>query len=211
MVYLTTIIFFSDCGSSGAAASLKYAQPRDLPSYPITGMPDPDSSAGAAASLANANHREFELWRPGSSEPANKAAAMAKDYKMAPLWHPEQTAAGSKAALLAQKEGGQVNIWKPASTDAGNSAAGQAMRTKGLSPRVDYGVTEEGEKKALLAATGAISGSRRRSGSTPVVRSQYPDSENAAANALSAATIASSPSQTQPPAPPPFGQVIDAK
>ena len=211
MVYFTKHYLCSDCGSSGAAASLKYAQPRDLPSYPITGMPDPDSSAGAAASLANANHKELELWRPGSSEPANKAAAMAKDYQMAPLWHPEQTAAGSKAALLAQKEGGQVNIWKPASTDAGNSAAEQAMRTKGLSPRVDYGVTEEGEKKALLAATGAISGSRRRSGSTPVARSQYPDSENAAANALSAATIANRPSQKQPPAPPPFGPVIDAK
>lgn len=195
----------------GAATSLKYAKPQDLPSYPITGMPDPDSSAGAAASLANANHREFEYWKPESSTPANKAAAMAKDYKMAPSWHPEQSAAGSKAALLAQKEGGHVNVWRPESTDAGNSAAGQAMRKKGLSPNVDYGVTEEGEKKALLAATGAVSGSRKRSGSTPVVRSQYPDSENAASNALNAATIANKTPKKQPSAPPPTVPIVDAK
>ena len=174
-------------------------------------MPDPDSSAGAAASLANANHKEFKYWKPESSTPANKAAMLAKDYKMAPLWHPEQSAAGSKAALLAQHEGGQVNIWRPEATDVGNSAAGQAMRMKGLSPNVDYGVTEEGEKKALIAATGAMTGSRKRSGSTPIVRRQYPDSENAATNALSAATIANRPSAKQPQAPPPIGPVIDAK
>lgn len=174
-------------------------------------MPDPDSSAGAAASLANAHHKDFEYWKPGSSDPANKAAMIAKDYKMAPLWHPEQSAAGSKAALLAQKEGGQVNIWRPESTDAGNSAAGQAMRKKGLSPNVNYGVTEDGEKKALLAATGAMTGSRKRSGSTPVVHSQYPDSANAASNALNAATIANRPQKKQLQAPRPVGRGIDAK
>lgn len=173
-------------------------------------MPDPDSSAGAAASLANANHKDFEYWKPGTSQPANKAAVLAKDYKMAPLWHPEQSAAGSKAALLAQKEGGQVNIWRPESTDAGSSAAGQAMRKKGLSPNVNYGVTEDGGKKALMAATGAVSGSRKRAGSTPIVRSQYPDSENAASNALNAANIANrAPSKKQPQAPPPKGMIID--
>lgn len=137
---------------------------------------------------------------------------VAKDYKPAPLWHPELSAAGSKAALLAQKDGGHVDVWRPETTDAGNSAAGQAMRKKGLSPNVDYGVSRDGEKKALLAATGAIAGSRKRSGSSPLVSSQYPDSENAATNALGAATIASRQSKRAPQAPPPpKAPPIDAK
>ncbi|KAL8795781.1 MAG: hypothetical protein Q9195_001833 [Heterodermia aff. obscurata] len=198
--------------SASAASSLKHAEPRDLPAYPTIGIPNIQSSAGAAASLANANHREVELWQPDASDPASKAAMAAKDYKPAPLWHPELSSAGSKAALLAQKDGGRVDVWRPETTDAGNSAAGQAMRKKGLSPNVEFGVTQDGEKKALLAATGAIAGSRKRSGSSPIVSNQYPDSENAATNALGAATIASRQSKRAPQAPPPpTAPPIDAK
>lgn len=75
---------------------------------------------------------------------------MAKDFKPAPPWQPETSAVGSKAAALATKDGGHVNVWKPESTEAGNSAAGQAMRAKGLSPKLDYGFTRDGSKKALL-------------------------------------------------------------
>ena len=174
----------------GAASSLKYASPRDLPSYPSAGLQNMESSAGAAASLANANQKSFEYWKPDPSSSANKAAMLAKDYKPAPLWHPELSAAGSKAALLAAKDGGNVNIWKPEATLEGNSAAGQAMRNKGLSPQLDYGGTAEGSRRAILAATGAMSGSRRRSGSSPNAVSSYPDSANFAANALNAATVA---------------------
>ena len=179
---------------TGAATSLKYAHPRDLPSFPSAGFSDKDCWAGAAASLANANQKPFEYWKPDPSASANKAAFLAKDYKAAPLWHPEMSAAGSKAALLAVKDGGNVNIWRPESTDAGNSAAGQAMRMKGLSPQVYHGVTTDESKRALLAATGAMSGSRRRAGSMPTVNPAYPDSANSAANALSAATLANKPS-----------------
>ena len=118
---------------------------------------------------------------------------LAKDYKPAPLWHPEMSTAGSKAALIAANHGGKVDIWRPGSTAEGNSAAEQAMHMKDLSPAIDYGYTADGSRRALLAATGAMSG-RMRSGSSPVVGSLYPDSANAAANALSAATIANRPS-----------------
>ena len=118
---------------------------------------------------------------------------LAKDYKPAPLWHPEMSAAGSKAALIAANHGGNVSIWRPEATEAGNSAAGQAMRNKTLSPQIDYGYTADGSKKALMAATGAMSG-RKRSGSSPTVTGLYPDSENAATNALNAATVANRPS-----------------
>ena len=172
---------------------MKYAQPQDLPWFPTVGISDPDSSAGAAASLANTNQKSFEYWKPDYSEPANKSAHLAWDYKAAPLWHPEMSAAGSKAATLAAKHGGDVNIWRPEATAEGNSAAGQAMRMKNLSPAIDYGYTADGHRKALMAAAGAMSG-RNRSGSSPVVTGTYPDRANSAANALNAATVANRPS-----------------
>ncbi|KAL8767459.1 MAG: hypothetical protein Q9209_006045 [Squamulea sp. 1 TL-2023] len=198
--------------SASAATSLKYASPRDLPSFPTAGLEHGEAGAGAAASLANANHKEFELWKPGTSEPANKAAMLAKDYRPAPLWHPEQSVVGSKAADLAAKDGGHIDIWLPESTSAGNSAAGQAMRAKGLSPQIFRGSTADDNKKALMAATGAMSGNRRRAGSTPIVRPMYPDSANSAANALKAATsVSRSAGRTnQPRSPQPASLPIDA-
>jgi len=157
------------------------------------GISDPDFSAGAAANLANANQKSFEHWKPESSSPANQAAHLAVDYKAPPLWHPEMSAAGSKAAVLAARKGGDVNIWRPEATPEGNSAAGQAMRMKNLSPSVDYGYTEDGHRRALVAATDAMSG-RTRFGSTPVATNTYPDAANSAANALNAATLAHRPS-----------------
>ena len=165
-----------------------------MPSYPITGLDNGDSSAGAAASLANANHKEFEHWKPDTLTSANKAAAKARDYKPAAQWQPELSAEGSKAALAASKDGGHVDIWRPESTRIGNSAAGQAMRTKDLSPQVFKEVGADDSRKALLAATGAMSGNRKRAGSVPAVNPAYPDSANSAANALKAATSVSKPS-----------------
>ena len=184
---------------TGAATSLKYANPRDLPSFPSAGLSNKDSSAGAAASLANANHKSFEHWKPDSSAPASKAAMLAKDYRPAPLWKPETSSAGSKAAMIAANHGGKVNVWRPEATSAGNSAAGQAMRNKNLSPKVDFGYTTDGSNRALMAATGAMTG-RKRAGSNPVITTPYPDSGNAKANALNAATVANRPlSRADPP------------
>lgn len=137
---------------------------------------------------------------------------LAKDYKPAPLWHPEQSVAGSKAADIAAKDGGHVDIWLPESTAAGNSAAGQAMRAKGLSPQIFRGSTADDNKKALLAATGAMSGSRRRAGSTPVLPPTYPDAANSAANALKAATsVSRSAGRNKQASPPqPLSSPIDA-
>ncbi|TKA68119.1 hypothetical protein B0A55_08295 [Friedmanniomyces simplex] len=143
-----------------AAASLKYARPQDLPSYPSSGLSNADS--------------------------AGKAAMLAKDYKMKELWHPELSAAGSKAALLAHRDGGKLDLWQPTASKAGNSAATLAMRTKGLSPELDRGYTADGKQRALLAAT--LSVSRSGAAPPPVAPSAYPDSKNAGFNALNAAT-----------------------
>ena len=196
---------------TGAATSLKHADPRDLPAFPVVGLSNPDSSAGAAASLANKNKKSFEHWKPGEIPAANKAATLAKDYKMAPLWQPELSAAGSKAALLAQEDGGDVKIWRPSATDAGSSAAGQAMRKKGLSPQLDYGHTDDGGKRAMMAATQSMTSGRKRAGSTPIAAPpSYPDSKNSAANALKAATSVSMKGQAAPVAQAPAGSTINA-
>ena len=194
----------------GAATSLKHAKAQDLPAYPVVGLSNPESSAGAAASLANQNRKTLEFWSPGEIPAANKAAMLAKDYKAPPQWESELSAASSKAALLANKEGGNVKIWRPDSTEAGNSAAGQAMRMKGLSPQLDYGHTEDGGKRAMMAATQSMASNRKRAGSTPVETPPlYPDSKNSAANALKAATSVGR-SGREPVAAPPKGPSIDA-
>ncbi|KUJ15566.1 uncharacterized protein LY89DRAFT_686282 [Mollisia scopiformis] len=180
--------------SAGAAASLKYARADQLPSYPSAGLKKDDSAAGAAASLGWANQKSFEHWKPDPSKAASSAAFLAKDYKMAPLWQPEQSAHGAKAALLAHRDGGKVEIWQPEASKWGNSAATQAMtkeRAGGLAVNLDYGHTELGRQGSLLAATGAMSSSRKRAESTPVIKAAtYPDEANAASNALNAATSA---------------------
>lgn len=185
--------------AAGAATSLKHAQPQDLPSFPVLGLSNKSSSAGAAASLANAHQKPFEHWKPDPSASASAAAVLAKDYKPAELWHPEHSAAGSKAALLAAKEGASVDIWRPSKSDYGNSAANIAVKvSSGLIPQADHGYTVDGKKKSLMAATGAMKSSRRRAGSTPVPVARYPDSANAASNALNAATLASRSSVRKP-------------
>ncbi|KAL2068691.1 hypothetical protein VTL71DRAFT_15029 [Oculimacula yallundae] len=189
---------FSALTFTGAAASLKYANPKDLPSFPSVGLKKNDSAAGAAASLGWANQKSFEHWKPDPSAAASSAALLAHDYKMAPLWQPEASENGAKAALLAHRDGGKVEIWKPEAKSAwGHSAATQAMashRQGGLSPQLDYGHTDIGRKGSLLAATGAMASSRKRAQSIPNITPQpntYPDESNAARNALNAATSAS--------------------
>ncbi|KAH9825988.1 treacle protein-like [Teratosphaeria destructans] len=146
--------------SASAAASLKYANPQQLPSFPSVGLAGADS--------------------------ANRAATLAKDYKMKDLWQPQMSSAGSKAALLAHRDGGKLDLWQASPSKAGNSAAVLAMR--GAKPfELDRGYTPDGKEKALLAAT--LSVNRGRSGSLPTMQpAAYPDSQNSAKNALSAAT-----------------------
>ena len=156
-------------------------------------------SAHSAANLANTNHKAFEHWKPDASASASKAAMLAKDYKMAPLWKPELSAAGSKAALLAHRDGGKLDLWMPSASAEGHSAANIALKQKSTSPQLDYGYTDDGRKRALVAATGAVSRSKSKSETIPPpVHPKYPDSANSAHNALNAATVANRPSVRKP-------------
>ncbi|KAI7563734.1 hypothetical protein KC343_g7223 [Hortaea werneckii] len=148
--------------SASAAASLKYARPEDLPSFPSTGL---------------------------ASNSASRAALQAQGVKAKEYEVPEASSAGSRAALMAHRKGPELNLWQPASSKDGNSAAILALRAKGLSPDLDRGYTEDGKHKALLAATKSIhsgSGSEPRSTPSPNL---YPDQHNSAHNALNAATV----------------------
>lgn len=128
------------------------------------------------------------------------AATLANGSKMpAALLQPERSTAGSKtAAVLAAENANRVPNQRasmPASV-WGNSAATQAFAASGGGDRVEprEPMTDLNRQKSLRAAKGAFAGGGRlRSTSSPLT---YPDSANAAANALSAATIAHRPSTT---------------
>jgi hypothetical protein len=139
-----------------------------------------------AASLAHANPKDIRWPTPDISPDANKAANLANGYKMAPLWRPEASAAGSKAAMLAHQ--GKGGDWRqPTASKDGLQAATLATRNKNLGPQLDYGYTEDGRSKALLAATLSVKG-RKRTGST----SELPIAQNgnSKSNSLKAATMA---------------------
>lgn len=122
---------------------------------------------------------------------------LAKDYKMAPLWEPQKSDAGSRAAILAAESAGRhakhhstpPSMW-------GSSAANQAFKS-GSPPspsRLPPDSAELARQGSLHAAKGAMAGSRPRSKSSPIASKQsYPDEVNAAANALNAATVAHRP------------------
>lgn len=130
---------------------------------------------------------------------AHKAATLAKDYKMPSAWQPRPSSAGSKtAAVLAAENAARPDRHTVSSYSSfalpasawGNSAANQAFAA-GRNPAPTTDVDALDRQKSLRAARGAMAGGTRpRSASTPMT---YPDSANAAANALSAATIANRP------------------
>lgn len=184
----------------GNSGRLIYANPQDLPSFPSLGLKKNDAAAGAAASLGWANARPLTLWTPGKDASAQTAATLANSYKVPAAWQPERdTTAGSKtAAILAAENANRVPDQRASMPSSlwGNSAATQAFAAAGGGDRVEprEPMTELNRQKSLRAAKGAFAGDGRpRSTSSPLT---YPDSANAAANALSAATIAHRPSTT---------------
>ncbi|KAI8234325.1 hypothetical protein K4K55_004782 [Colletotrichum sp. SAR 10_96] len=191
--------------TAGHSGRLKYADPRDLPSYPSPGLKSDGAAAGAAASLGWANQKSIDLWKPEKSNSASTAAMLAKDYKMAPSWEPNSSSAGAKAALIASASARKqafATTSTPSRHDSwGNSAANQAFK-QSLSVRKPAHATSTDGLGSLSAAQSAMPAPRRtrpRAKSTPVPKESYPDESRAAANALSAATAAHSPTKPKSP------------
>ncbi|KAK1655673.1 hypothetical protein BDP81DRAFT_8034 [Colletotrichum phormii] len=191
----------SQVPSTAHSGRLKYADPRDLPSFPSPGLPSDGAAAGAAASLGWANQKSIDLWKPKKSNSASTAAMLAKDYKLAPSWEPNSSSAGAKAALLAsasaKKQSTTNTTPPPSATESwGSSAANQAFKQSRSVKQPTQAPSTAG-LGSLSAAQNAMPASRRtrpRAKSTPVPKESYPGESRAAANALSAATAAHSPS-----------------
>lgn len=121
------------------------------------------SHASAASALAHANRKPVEVWRPPTRQPAaEKAALCVKDY--APPQQPQPTtqhsAEGLGAAMLAVREQRASVGQAPTSTGhrRGSSATDRYHHTAvGGNPK----------DKALQAASGAYTLSRKRADSAP--------------------------------------------
>ncbi|KAK3181066.1 Eisosome assembly protein [Lecanicillium sp. MT-2017a] len=154
------------------AGRLKYADPRDLPSYPSTGLSSDGAAASAAASLGWANKKSPEPWRPDKSSSASAAAVLAKDYKPSSTWEPSSTNAGAKAALLAVGSAGaalkKANSEKktPQHENWGNSAANQAFHAN-RPPSAEPANLEPGSSAATQAFHSNAGPSRQPQQSSP--------------------------------------------
>ncbi|KAJ0148091.1 hypothetical protein FOXG_01465 [Fusarium oxysporum f. sp. lycopersici 4287] len=190
---------------------LKYADPRDLPSYPSAGLRPDGAAASAAASLGWSNQKTIELWKPDKTSSASAAAALAKDYKMAPAWEPTSNSAGHKAALLAVGSANAALNQSPSQRKShegwGNSAATQAFNTNRANsmrqPDPRASDTSLQGQKSLAAAKGAMSTTRRRAKSTPSAPDSHAPSSpktNTRPDALSGAALAHKASLRAKPA-----------
>ena len=118
------------------------------------------SHASAASALAHANRKPVEIWHPPARLPAaEKAALRVKDFT--PPQQPKPTtqysAEGLGAALLAVREQNKA------------SAKAPPTHKRGVSADLYHHTAVDGHPndKALMAATGAYSTSRKRADSVP--------------------------------------------
>ncbi|KAJ9294790.1 hypothetical protein DTO271G3_6710 [Paecilomyces variotii] len=148
------------------------------------------ASASAAASLAHANRRPLEIWRPGKLPAAEKAAYHARDYRIeTPEPQPRAdrlSVEGLKnAAVLAARESRALtSSTPPPPNQKYQYLAEERVIMSGGRVREDKVIPSQ-EKGALLAATGALRNTRRRAESAPPEPAVHPE----AGYALSAATI----------------------
>ncbi|KAI9772238.1 MAG: hypothetical protein M1840_000987 [Geoglossum simile] len=170
-----------------ATASLKYANPKDLPSFPSLGLSNGPSSAGAAASLASSLRKPIPGWKADPSPSAFAAAVHAKDLKSMESPQPEPSTQGLEAALVAHAR----NLVKPSPLGNPTSLPSTPLN-QGLSPRPNSGHTVTGNEASLQTVIGVMGAKRLRSGSSPTTtKNTWPDLVGSAA-ALNTATTAHS-------------------
>ncbi|KAK0652232.1 hypothetical protein B0T16DRAFT_405772 [Cercophora newfieldiana] len=170
---------------------LRYANARDLPSFPSSGLKNNGAAASAAASLGWANTKPVQTWTPAGLHTDDSTGKMASGAQS------RRSTAGSQAAALAigsanaqQQQRRQQSQSESASW--GSSAAAIAFnKTAASDAQVPPDLARQG---SMHAAKGAMAVVRPRAKSSPTPKESYPDQANAASNALSAATIAHRPS-----------------
>lgn len=188
------------------AGRLKYADPRDLPSYPSTGLRPDGAAAGAAASLGWQNKKTIEPWRPEKPSTASGTAATLgwNNTKTVEPWKPDRTSSASAAAALA-KNYKMAPSWEPKSTSASSRAALLAAGSAGSANKASVPRTTTHDNWGSSAATQAFNADRSnsmRSGhyTTTPVSTQGPKSLAAAKGAMSGTRPRSTSTPTTPPA-----------
>ncbi|TLS30566.1 hypothetical protein PpBr36_02388 [Pyricularia pennisetigena] len=178
-----------------SSGRLKYAEPRDLPSFPSSGLRKDDAAASAAASLGWANQKPATPVTGQNNQrstPAASAAAalLAKDSKPVQQWSPAKNDTGSQAAILAAARKQDVSpVSSNPSVNWGNSAANQAFKAKSLKGVELSESRDISRSGSLRAAKDAMGRPRAVSSPGPKYAAQQ-STDNRTTNALTAATMA---------------------
>lgn len=182
--------------ATSSSGRLKYANPRDLPSFPSLGLRQNDAAASAAASLGWANQKPAT--NPADQKSQNNlssasavAALLAKGHRTAPQSPPARTDVGSRAAVLAasRKPDAPSTGSTPSSSNWGSSAANQAFRANSTKGLAAPGSREIGPDGSLRAAKDAMGRPRAFSSPGPKEAAHHL-TESRSTNALTAATMA---------------------
>ncbi|KAJ5130130.1 Eisosome protein 1 [Penicillium bovifimosum] len=142
--------------SNPPANNTQYFNPRAVGGTPSL------SHASAASALAHANHKPVEIWRPPNRQPAaEKAALRVKDFTPPQIPQPtsQYSAEGLGAAKIAVREQrASVGQAEAANLESRRSSVDRFHHTA---------VGGNPQDKALMAATGAYTSSRKRADSAP--------------------------------------------
>ncbi|KAI6506907.1 hypothetical protein MCOR13_003060 [Pyricularia oryzae] len=178
-----------------SSGRLKYAEPRDLPSFPSFGLRKDNAAASAAASLGWANQKPAtpiagQNNQKNTLSTSAAAALLAKDSRPVQQWSPAKNDTGSQAAILAAARKQDVSP-APSNPSAnwGNSAANQAFKAKslkGVEVSESRNIVRSG---SLRAAKDAMGRPRAVSSPGPKFTAQQ-STDNRTTNALTAATMA---------------------
>ena len=76
-------------------------------------QPRPKSVNSPTRTEQNAEYDPFRSSLPDLSASASTAVVLAKDYKMAPLWQPEQSTNNAKAAAVSHNNGEKLEVREP--------------------------------------------------------------------------------------------------
>lgn len=156
------------------------------------------SSAGAAASLAHAHQKSLGSWKPETPRTAEKAAVVAKDYRVIrPSSAENLSPEVFKAAVLASRDSASPTQWPDSADDHFAEEKFSVIPRRQIQEKSGVEI----ESGAVSAASGALSRSRRRAESAPVKPAFRPEATYAlsAAAAISHRTGLGNPAKSEGP------------
>ncbi|KAF4120177.1 hypothetical protein GMORB2_3304 [Geosmithia morbida] len=189
---------------SNSGRRLTYADPRDLPSFPSSGLPSDGAAAGAAATLGWHSHsKSADMTKSDQLSSASAAAVLSRDARKSSTSTPSSESAGHQAALLAV--GSASSALKHQSSNSsstrdqhegwGTSAATQAFHAIRSTPRSSNNLSP-----GNTAATQAFNTNRSLSAQVSRASSSISDADRSLAAAKGAMASARPRSTSTPTA-----------